>query len=223
MKETRRESPPRVDTSAFSLPDRKSTDETEPAGSWSIPERVCGCGETENVQIVKTVEYGQRALCGPCRADMALVGEVSCYRGVTGQSARDGRARRSGAREDGRGDDDSPTCALAMNASNSTSPGGENTSGRTYRQKCLECDAEWSVSAGAWKSITCPSCGDEAPRLLFSKWYWMLSGRVPGEIVIRAPPEAVQVARELEEQLGNDAEEFLFDVAVLDERRVVPE
>jgi hypothetical protein len=44
-----------------------------------LPDRVCGsidCDETDDVQVVETVEHGERALCRSHREDLRVNGGI---------------------------------------------------------------------------------------------------------------------------------------------------
>ena len=77
-----------------------------------------------------------------------------------------------------------------MNASDSTPPSRESSSGESYPQHCLQCQSSWTrLGHLDDEFVDCPECGQPATSVAFFRWW--VTDELPNEVTIEVevPPE----------------------------------
>lgn len=100
-----------------------------------------------------------------------------------------------------------------MNARDSTPPSGENVTGESYPQYCLNCSSEWQLLGDLdGRHRECPGCQLEAPPSTFLKWYVEEHHGERCEVEIEVSPEMSRAVDLLAAETDSRRDDLLADL-----------
>jgi len=102
-----------------------------------------------------------------------------------------------------------------MDANRPTPRNGENVSGESYPQYCLQCRSSWRVlgSLDEGDRRSCPGCGEiEAPTTTFFQWWVTENHETSPTVEVTIPPEVSAAVDVLDRETSIERCDLLADI-----------